>query len=309
MRWIVDEDRAGERLDLFLVGQTELTRSRIAGLIREGACLVEGEKAPKAGLALKEGQLVELALPELRPFSLPAQDIPLNILYQDGDLAVVYKPSGMVVHPAAGNPDRTLVNALLFHLKDLSGIGGELRPGIVHRIDKDTSGLLLVAKNDAAHVHLAEQIRDHSVKRAYYALLIGGPREETGRVDAPIGRHPRDRKKMAILREGREAVTDWRVLERMRGTCLVEARLKTGRTHQIRVHMASLGCPVLGDPVYGPARMPHGVQGGQLLHAHELGFAHPRTGEELLFRAEPEQRFLRWAQTLGCSFDFRIDLK
>ncbi|NLL55226.1 MAG: RluA family pseudouridine synthase, partial [Clostridiales bacterium] len=210
MRWIVDEDRAGERLDLFLVGQTELTRSRIAGLIREGACLVEGEKAPKAGLALKEGQLVELALPELRPFSLPAQDIPLNILYQDGDLAVVYKPSGMVVHPAAGNPDRTLVNALLFHLKDLSGIGGELRPGIVHRIDKDTSGLLLVAKNDAAHVHLAEQIRDHSVKRAYYALLIGGPREETGRVDAPIGRHPRDRKKMAILREGREAVTDWR---------------------------------------------------------------------------------------------------
>lgn len=308
MRWIVDEDRAGERLDLFLVGQTELTRSRIAGLIREGACLVEEEKAQKAGMSLKEGQLIELALPEPRPLSLPAQDIPLRILYQDGDLAVVYKPSGMVVHPAAGNPDRTLVNALLFHLKDLSGIGGELRPGIVHRIDKDTSGLLLVAKNDAAHVHLAEQIRARRVKRAYYALLIGGPKEDMGSVDAPIGRHPRDRKKMAILREGREAVTDWQVLERMGGTCLVEARLKTGRTHQIRVHMTSLGCPVLGDSVYGPARMPHGVQGGQLLHAHELGFVHPGTGVELLFRAGPEQRFLYWAKKLGCSFDFLTDL-
>ena len=226
------------------------------------------------------------------------RDIALEIVYQDEDLAVVYKPSGMVVHPAAGNESGTMVNALLARLDNLSGIGGEIRPGIVHRIDKDTSGLLLVAKNDFAHVALSEQIRAHTVKRAYRAIVIGGFREAEGTVDGPIGRHPADRKKMAIVPGGREAVTHWTALERLRGATLIEARLTTGRTHQIRVHMASIGHPVLGDPVYGPKKSPYPVTGGQLLHAFRLGFVHPRTGEEMLFEAEPEARFTRWLEKL-----------
>jgi len=210
----------------------------------------------------------------------------------------VFKPSGMVVHPAAGNESGTLVNALLRHLDNLSGIGGEIRPGIVHRIDKDTSGLLLVAKNDFSHVALSEQIRAHTVQRAYRAIVIGGFREDSGTVEGPIGRHPVDRKRMAIVPGGRSATTHWTVLERLRGATLLEARLTTGRTHQIRVHMASIGHPVLGDPVYGPKKSPWPVQGGQLLHAFRLGFVHPRTGEEMLFEAEPEARFTDWLRRL-----------
>ncbi len=226
-------------------------------------------------MRLRAGDEVRLCVPEAREAGVEAQNIDLRVVYEDGDLAVVFKPSGMVVHPAAGNPDGTLVNALLYHLDGLSGIGGEKRPGLVHRIDKDTSGLLLVAKNDRAHVSLAEQIREHSVERAYLAICTGHFREPMGVVDAPIGRHPTDRKKMAIREGGRRAVTHWRVLEELRGASYIEARLETGRTHQIRVHMASLGHPVLGDPVYGPKRSPYPVTGGQLLHAAVIGFRPP----------------------------------
>ena len=242
-----------------------------------------------------------MELPEAAPARVEAQDIPLEILYQDADLAVVYKPSGMVVHPAAGNPDGTMVNALLQHLDQLSGIGGEIRPGIVHRIDKDTSGLLLVAKNDFSHASLSEQIKAHSVQRAYMAIVQGGMREACGTVEGPIGRHPSDRKKMAIVPGGRDAVTHWRVLEPLKGATLLECRLTTGRTHQIRVHMASIGHPLLGDPLYGPKKMPYPVQGGQLLHAFRIGFVHPRTGEEMLFEAPPEARFLDWQRRLKLS--------
>ena len=242
--------------------------------------------------------VVELTLPEVRPVGLTAQDLPLEVVYQDEDLAVVYKPSGMVVHPAAGNPDGTMVNALMMKLDGLSGIGGELRPGIVHRIDKDTSGLLLVAKNDRSHIMLSEQIKAHTVERAYRAIVIGRLKEPEGDVDGPIGRHPVDRKKMAIVPDGREAHTHWTVLEPLRGATLIEARLTTGRTHQIRVHMASIGHPVLGDPVYGPKKSPYPVTGGQLLHAFRLGFVHPSTGEKMLFEAPPEERFMNWVEKL-----------
>ena len=204
----------------------------------------------------------------------------------------------MVVHPAAGNPDGTMVNALLKRLDNLSGVGGEMRPGIVHRIDKDTSGLLLVAKNDRSHLILSEQIKTHTVERAYRAILIGRMKEKEGDVSGPIGRHPTDRKKMAIVPGGREAHTHWTVLEELRGATLIEAKLTTGRTHQIRVHMASIGHPVLGDPVYGPKKSPCPVEGGQLLHAFRIGFIHPATGERMLFEAPPEPRFTNWLEKL-----------
>ncbi len=290
--------QAGERLDVAIAELAGVTRSRAGSLIKDGCALVNGEAQTKAGFKLRRGDSIELRLPAAAPCSVEAQDIDLNILYQDGDLAVVYKPAGMVVHPAAGNPDGTMVNALLKHLDQLSGIGGEIRPGIVHRIDKDTSGLLLVAKNDMAHLSLSEQIKEHSVQRAYMAIVQGGMREEEGSVDGPIGRHPIDRKKMAIVPDGRSAVTHWRVLERLRGASLLECRLTTGRTHQIRVHMASIGHPLLGDPLYGPKKMPYPVQGGQLLHAFRIGFVHPRTGEQMLFEAPPEPRFQAWLKKL-----------
>ena len=295
---VVGAESEGERLDVFASALAGVTRSRAGALIREGRVAVDGAGQGKAGFRLKTGMAVRLELPPAAPTEVQAEDIDLDIVYQDDDLAVVFKPSGMVVHPAAGNESGTLVNALLKHLDNLSGIGGEIRPGIVHRIDKDTSGLLLVAKNDFAHVALSEQIRAHTVKRAYRAIVIGGFREAEGTVDAPIGRHPTDRKRMAIVSDGRSAVTHWSVLEPLRGATLIEARLTTGRTHQIRVHMASIGHPVLGDPVYGPKRSPWPVSGGQLLHAFRLGFVHPRTGEEMLFEADPEPRFERWLEKL-----------
>ena len=295
---LVTPDQDGERLDVFAAALAGITRSWAGALIRQGSVVVDGAAQAKAGFRLKPGMAVQVALPPAAPVALQAEDIALDILYQDDDLAVVFKPSGMVVHPAAGNETGTLVNALLTHLDNLSGIGGEIRPGIVHRIDKDTSGLLLVAKNDFAHVALSGQIKAHTVKRAYRAIVIGGFKEHEGTVEGPIGRHPTDRKRMAIVPGGRNATTHWTALEPLRGATLIEARLTTGRTHQIRVHMASIGHPVLGDPVYGPKKSPCPVQGGQLLHAFRLGFVHPRTGEEMLFEADPEPRFMYWLEKL-----------
>jgi len=295
---LVEADREGERLDVLAAELAGVTRSRVGALIKQGSVSVDGAAQTKAGFKLKAGMALRVEVPPASPVAVEAEDIDLDILYQDDDLAVVFKPSGMVVHPAAGNERGTLVNALLKHLDNLSGIGGEIRPGIVHRIDKDTSGLLLVAKNDFAHVSLSEQIRAHTVKRAYRAIVIGGFREEEGTVEGPIGRHPTDRKRMAIVPSGRDATTHWTALEPLRDATLIEARLTTGRTHQIRVHMASIGHPVLGDPVYGPKKSPYPVEGGQLLHAFRLGFVHPRTGEEMLFEAEPEARFLYWLEKL-----------
>ena len=289
---------AGERLDVFAAELAEVTRSRAGTLIREGRVAVDGVAQQKPGFRLRDGYRVSIEIPAPVPAQAQPEDIPLEIVYQDEDVAVVFKPSGMVVHPAAGNETGTLVNALLSRLDNLSGIGGEIRPGIVHRIDKDTSGLLLVAKNDMAHVSLSEQIKAHTVHRAYKAILIGGFKSDEGDVDAPIGRHPVDRKRMAIVPDGREARTHWTVLERLRGATLVECRLTTGRTHQIRVHMASIGHPVLGDPVYGPRHSPYPVSGGQLLHAYRIGFVHPRTGREMIFEADPEPRFQNWLRKL-----------
>ncbi len=294
----VPAESEGERLDVFAAQVAGVTRSRAGALIREGRVTVDGAAQEKTGFRLKAGMAVGVEVPAAAPAAARAEDIDLEIVYQDADLAVVYKPSGMVVHPAAGNETGTMVNALLKHLDNLSGIGGEIRPGIVHRIDKDTSGLLLVAKNDRAHLSLSEQIRAHTVQRAYRAIVIGGFKEDEGTVEGPIGRHPTDRKKMAIVPNGREAVTHWTVQERLRGATLIEARLTTGRTHQIRVHMASIGHPVLGDPVYGPKKSPWPVKGGQLLHAWRIGFEHPRTGEWMLFEAEPEPRFTHWLEKL-----------
>ena len=295
---VLAEGESEQRLDMIAAQAAGITRSRAGALIKDGLVQVNGVVQTKAGLKLKAGDRVSITLPDAAPCEVAAQDIPLDILYQDADLAVVYKPSGMVVHPAAGNPDGTLVNALMARLDCLSGIGGEIRPGIVHRIDKDTSGLLLVAKNDFSHLSLSEQIKEHSVQRAYMAIVIGGMKQAEGSVEGPIGRHPVDRKKMAIVEGGRYAMTHWRVLEELRGASLLECRLTTGRTHQIRVHMASIGHPLLGDPLYGPRKMPHPVQGGQLLHAFRIGFVHPRTGEEMLFEAPPEPRFENWRRKL-----------
>jgi len=296
--WRIDAQSAGCRLDVFLSERADITRSRAEKLIKDGRAAVDGKKAVKSGMPLREGQWIELEIPEVKNVELLPQDLPIRVVYQDDDLAVVFKPSGMVVHPAAGNPDGTMVNALMMKLDGLSGIGGEMRPGIVHRIDKDTSGLLLVAKNDKSHLFLSEQIKEHTVQRAYLSILIGHMKQNEGDVYGPIGRHPTDRKKMAIVPDGREAHTHYTVLEELKGATLIEARLTTGRTHQIRVHMASLGHPVLGDPVYGPKKSPYPVEGGQLLHAFRLGFVHPTTGENMLFEAPPEERFEMWRKKL-----------
>ena len=290
----VAAEEAGARLDAYLAAATELTRSAAVRLIEDGQVTVNG-KTPNKKEKVKAGDEVTVSLPEPEPDEAIPQDIPLDIVYEDEDILVVNKPCGMVVHPAAGNPDGTLVNAILYHCGDsLSGIGGVIRPGIVHRIDKDTSGLLVVAKNDAAHLALSEQLKVHRVRRVYHAIAIGNLREETGTVDAPIGRHPTDRKKMAVLRgadaHARDAVTHYRVLERFAGMCHVECKLETGRTHQIRVHMASLGHPLLGDPVYGGANHRFceshpALIHGQCLHAAELSLIHPTSGEEMHFEA------------------------
>lgn len=296
--WIAAPEDVGARLDAFLAGKMEKTRSSVQKLIEEENVRLNGAPAAK-NARLREGDRVEATEPPPEVLDVKPQNIPLDIVYEDQDLLVVNKPKGMVVHPAAGNPDGTLVNALLFHCGDsLSGINGVIRPGIVHRIDKDTSGLLIVAKNDRAHQSLAEQIAVHSFTRIYNAVVYGIVKEEEGTVSAPIGRHPTDRKRMAVLSSGgREAVTHYRVLERFPGFTLVECRLETGRTHQIRVHMAHIGHPVAGDPVYGPKKCITELQ-GQCLHARVIGFIHPATGEYLEFDSGLPPYFERFLEKL-----------
>ena len=287
----------GRRLDVLLSEQSGLTRSRVATLMEEGNVTVDGQTVTKAGLKAKPGQTITLTIPAPKPAIPEAQDIPLTILYEDNDLAVVVKPCGMVVHPAAGNEDGTLVNALLHHLDSLGGIGGELRPGIVHRLDKDTSGLLLVAKNDAAQLALSEQLSARTMEKHYRALVEGNLREDAGRIEAAIARSKKDRKKMAVDEEGREAITEWTVLERGRGVTLLDVHILTGRTHQIRVHTKHIGHPVCGDPIYGS---PKGAKVPRLmLHAYSLSFTHPTSGKRLTFTADLPEEFLRGMKSNG----------
>ena len=282
----VEPSEAGQRIDRYLSGKLpDLTRSYLQKLIGEGFVLQKG-KPVKNGTKTLAGEQIEVTVPEAEEPEILPEDIPLDILYEDADVILVNKPKDMVVHPAAGHYSGTLVNALMYHCRDgLSGINGVLRPGIVHRIDKDTTGVLVVCKNDKAHNALAEQLKEHTITRRYRAIVCGNLKEDEGTVDAPLGRHPQDRKKMAIVRQGgRRAVTHYRVLERFGSYTYIECRLETGRTHQIRVHMASLGHPLLGDEVYGRTKSPFHLE-GQTLHAMVLGFQHPTTGEYMEFEA------------------------
>lgn len=275
-------DRAGERADQFLARSLpQLTRSGVQRLLEDKRVTCSGEPVKK-NRKTAPGEVYVVNLPAPEPIQAAAQDIPLDVVYEDQDVIVVNKPVGMVVHPAAGHPDGTLVNALLYHCgNSLSGINGLLRPGIVHRIDRDTSGLIIAAKNDTSHLSLAAQLEDHSLYREYHAVAVGGFREDSGTVDAPIARHPADRKRMAVDRaNGKRAVTHWEVLERYSGYTYLKCRLETGRTHQIRVHLASLNHPLLGDTVYGSKKPVPGLV-GQCLHAKKLSFLHPGTGERV----------------------------
>ncbi len=305
---------ADGRLDRYLAGTLSLSRSRCATLIQEGRVRVDGKPARKSG-AVAPGQTIEVRIPPPEPLEAEAEDIPLDVVYEDSALLVVNKQAGLVVHPAPGHPRGTLVNALLHRVEDLSGIGGKLRPGIVHRLDRDTSGLLVVAKGDDAHVALSNALRRREVRRVYRAVAWGHLRESPVTVDAPVGRDPRDRKRMGVVEEGRRAVTRLRVRERWEAAEYLDVSLKTGRTHQIRVHLAHLGHPVVGDEVYGGGRA-KGMSGSirawareldkmvrrQLLHAADLSFRHPTTGDEMQFRAPLPEDFARvvaWARGGG----------
>ena len=290
-------EHAGVRLDAFLSADGALTRSQAARLIAEGRVRVNGKPAAKSA-RLSGGETVTVDVPRLRETALPPQDIPLDVVYEDDDVIVVNKPTGLVVHPAPGHPDGTLVNALLHHCGDsLSGIGGEKRPGIVHRIDRDTSGLIIAAKNDAAHLALSAQLKDHSLSRTYECLVTGNMKQDSGTVDAPIGRSSADRKKMAVVPTGRRAVTHWEVVARYPGVTHLRCRLETGRTHQIRVHMAYIGHPILGDTVYGAKKPVPGLT-GQCLHATGLRFVHPRTGEPVELHCPLPPEFTAMLQKL-----------
>lgn len=279
---------AGARLDKAVSELTELSRGLANEQIKEGKILVNGQ-VKKAKYTVKEGDVISYEVPQVEEVTYEAEDIPLEIVYQDADVAVVNKPQGMVVHPSAGHTSGTLVNALMYHIKDLSGINGELRPGIVHRIDKDTSGLLMVAKNDAAHVALADELKAQKSLRKYWAIVHGNLPNDRGVIEAPIGRSDKDRKKQAVTAKGKPALTRFHVLERFGDYSLVELQLETGRTHQIRVHMAYIGHPVAGDKSYGPRKTLKGH--GQFLHAKTLGFTHPRTGEVMEFSVEVPEVF------------------
>ena len=284
------------RLDVLCAQAAQASRSQAARWIESGLCTVDGKAQTKPSFKAAAGAALRLQVPEAVESTVEKEDIPLEILYEDEDVAVVVKPCGMVVHPAAGNESGTLVNALLFAMDDLSGIGGVRRPGIVHRLDKDTSGLLMVAKNDAAHQSLSDQLRARTMEKHYLAVVEGCMREESGLVDKPIARSKKDRKKMAVDPEGREALTEWRLLENLQNAALLDVHIMTGRTHQIRVHMQSLHHPVAGDPIY---RFKNGVKVPRLmLHAHTLAFDHPRTGERLFFRADPPEAFEKALQKL-----------
>ena len=273
----------GKRIDVFVAQNTDYSRNSVQLLLEDNKISVNGKNVSKS-YKMKSGDILEIIVEEAKDVGIEAEDIPLDIYYEDKDLLVVNKPKGMVVHPANGNESGTLVNALMFHCKDsLSGINGEIRPGIVHRIDKDTSGLLVVAKNDIAHEHLAKQFKEHSINRIYYAIVYGNVKEESGDIEAPIGRHKTDRKKFCITETiSKYAFTHYGVVDKLNGFTLVKLKLKTGRTHQIRVHMQSKGHPLAGDPVYGPKNCITELK-GQALHAGVLGFIHPTTGEYIEF--------------------------
>lgn len=294
---VCDED-AGIRLDTYLSAKTEFTRSRIAAMIQEGAVTADGKTVTKPSVKTASGQRIALQVPQVKEVAIEPQNIPIDILYQDSDVVIVNKACGMVVHPAAGNEDGTLVNALLYHVRDLSGIGGEMRPGIVHRLDKDTSGLILIAKNDRAHAALSEQFKERSMEKHYRAVAFGNFRDDGGLIDAPIARHPVDRKKMAIVSGGKPSQTEWSILERLKSASYLDVHLLTGRTHQIRVHMHSIGHPLLGDQIYAP-NLKTGVHVPRLmLHAYSLAFTHPSTGERMTLTAPLPAEFEQTVEKL-----------
>nr|MDD6335257.1 RluA family pseudouridine synthase [bacterium] len=290
----VSAGEAGQRADVFMAQKSGLSRSRVQQMMEKGQILLEGGHIRPRDL-VREGQCYTMELPPPEPTALVPEDIPLDIRYQDAYLAVINKPAGLVVHPAAGNPTGTLVHGLLYHIRDLSGIGGEMRPGIVHRLDKQTSGLMVVAKCDFAHQKLSDQLKTREMSRQYLALVRGRLSQEEGVIDAPIARHPVHRQRMAVVPGGRVARTHYRVLERLDAATLVALKLDTGRTHQIRVHMAYIGHPVLDDPVYGGA--PDDAR--QMLHAWRLAFIHPKDGRPVAFTAPAPQDFLRRLRGLG----------
>ena len=299
MNSVLTSDAENIRLDVYLAEKLEKTRSAVLKAIEEGRVLLNGKPPAKAGVKINLGDVIALDFPEPRPISAAPQDIPIDVLYEDNDIVVVNKPQGMVTHPASGSPDGTLVNALLYRVRDLSGINGEIRPGIVHRLDKDTSGVLVVAKNDAAHLALSKQISSKKALRYYYALVVGNVAQDEGKIEKAIARSKKDRKQMAVSEEGRNALTLFKVIERFKGYTLLECELRTGRTHQIRVHMKSIGHPVVGDPVYGkPSPL---APAGQLLHAHKLVLYHPVTGEKMTFTAPVNETFAAALQKLGFS--------
>ena len=301
----VSADSAGERLDKLVSDAEGISRSLAAKLIEDGRITV-GQKAASKNYKARTGDIIEIDYPEPEPCEAIAEDIPLDVIYEDSDIIVINKPEGMIVHPATGIYTGTLVNALLYHCKDsLSGIGGVVRPGIVHRIDKDTSGLLVVAKNDRAHLHLAEQIKEHSAHRIYRAVCVGNIKEDEGTIDLPIGRHPTDRKRMAVIRdpdrEARDAVTHYRVLARFAGKAAwgnaftyIECRLETGRTHQIRVHMLHLGHPLIGDPIYAHPQRQKARPGRLMLHAWRLAFNHPADGRRIAIQSPIPAEYTPW---------------
>ena len=293
----LDED-TGTRIDAYLRSHTEFSRSRLSAMILESAISVNGIVVEKPSFKVESGQTVSLRVPEVRPVAIVPQDIPLDILYQDPDIVVVNKPCGMVVHPAAGNEDHTLVNALLYHVHDLSGIGGEMRPGIVHRLDKDTSGLILIAKNDRAHTALSEQFKERSMEKHYHAVAFWNFPDDHGLIDAPIARHPIDRKKMAIVPNGKPSQTEWKVISRVKSATYLDVHLLTGRTHQIRVHMNSIGHPLLGDRIYAPNLKTSVHVPRLMLHAYTLSFTHPTHGERMTLTAPLPEKFLSTLEKL-----------
>jgi len=296
----VSEEDSGLRLDQYLVKMVpSLSRSRIKTLIEEGLVKVEPETSKlKPGLKVKAFQKITLIIPPEEPLQLTPQEVPFEILYEDEDLAVIYKPAGIVVHPAPGHKEGTLVHGLLKRLKDLSGIGGKLRPGIVHRLDKDTSGLMLIAKNDFAHQALVKAFKERRINKEYLAIVYGEVKPSKGSIEKPIGRHPVHRKKMAVLKEGKEAVTNYKVLKTFKKATLLLAKPLTGRTHQLRVHFSSLGHPILGDPLYGGLKPNLPRPERLMLHAYKLSFEHPRTKQILTFTKEPPENFQNYLRLL-----------
>lgn len=302
---LIIAETAAPRLDAFLASQTELSRAKVQGLIKAGL-VTRNRLAAKSSDEVKAGDVIAYVPPKEQEISILPQQIPLSIVYEDDELLVVHKPKGLVVHPAPGNPDGTLVNGLLYHFSKLSSCGGHDRPGIVHRIDRDTSGLLVVAKNDRSHELLARQFAEHTARRSYVCLVHGNLKEDSGTIDAPIGRHPVDRKRMAVVDNGRRAVTHWTVLERFSVATLLKVELETGRTHQIRVHMAYRKHPIVGDPVYGnPA--PKMKLYTQALHGYKLSFVHPATEERMTFFAPMPDDFRHALDMLGSDHSFRLE--